>query len=135
MKDQSLDDWTPASAIKRAALVRLCVSSYNCSYNSEWVYKHCTTNFHSSSVGLAYCNRRYCPRRWKSNRQIQGQLWPETDMFIQCILYKWTILPWFIFAHLLFLSVSEFRLGEFQCLTFSLFYNNIAKANSREAKP
>lgn len=53
---------------------------------------------------------------------------------IQCVLYKGTICPCFIFAHFVLFSVSGLRFAKFKCLILSLFYNNIVGANSTRDK-
>lgn len=95
-----------------------------------------TARFRRSSVDIhvAERKRRYRPKDDKINSQNQGQMGPETNVLIQCTLYEGTIRPVLFSLILLFLSDSGLRLGEFKCLTSSLFYHNNAGADSRRGK-
>lgn len=51
--------------------------------------------FRRSSVKMVEFKRRYRPRKHQKQQPNKGQLWPETDMVVQCILYKKLLAPFY----------------------------------------
>lgn len=100
------------------------------------VYTAC---FQRSSVDKVECKRGYRPRILmtkydKSNSQKQDQLWPKTDMLLQCKPYWRNICPRFLQLFIHFALYVSKQNGTWRIPMSHITYRKVVGTNSGRGK-